>query len=30
MQEIKRQHDSLEHYVSSERLGMPAARDATD
>jgi len=30
MQEIKRQHDSLESYVSSERLGMPAARDATD
>ena len=30
MQEIKRQHESLEHYVSSERLGMPAARDATD
>ncbi len=30
MQEIRRQHDSLESYVSSERLGMPAARDATD
>jgi len=30
MQEIQRQHDSLEHYVSTERLGMPAARDATE
>ena len=27
MEEMRRQRDSLEHYVSSERLGVPRARD---
>ncbi|MFY9660413.1 MAG: CBS domain-containing protein [Terriglobales bacterium] len=30
MEEIRRQHHSLEHYVSSEREGEPRARDARE